>query len=141
VILNTKILNYEKYKLNRDNCACVLTVSNRLLRDQDCSLRERSANGDVKSGLVGGSVAVTACTPMEKEVANQLAQLSDWYRTHWDSCGTNSDPAICRADLAKAYQEQQQSLLDVLASMNGKSNAEQEQIYRQMQLNKPTLFK
>jgi hypothetical protein len=100
-----------------------------------------SANGDVKSGLVGGSVAVTACTPMEKEVANQLAELSDWYRTRWDGCGTNSDPAACRADLSKAYQEQQQSLLDVLASMNGKPKAEQEQIYRRLQLKNPTPFR
>jgi hypothetical protein len=98
-----------------------------------------SANGDVKTGVVGGSVAVTACTPMEKEVANQLAQLSDWYRMHWDGCGTNADPAACRVELSKGYQEQQKLLLDVLASMNGKPKTEQEQIYRQMQLQHPTL--
>ena len=126
---------------NKNLIAATVLVSSLFLTGCCTTKTVLSANGDVKSGLVGGSVAITACTPMEKEVANQLAQLSDWYRTHWDSCGTNSDPASCRADLAKAYQEQQQSLLDVLASMNGKPNAEQEQIYRQMQLKKPTLFK
>src|SRR5215472_12763744 len=72
-----------------------------------------SANGDVKTGVMGGTVAVKACTTMEKEVANQLAQLSDWYRTQWDSCGTNSDAAACRVELSKGYQEQQKLLLDV----------------------------
>ncbi|HUA67233.1 MAG TPA: hypothetical protein VMA13_01685 [Candidatus Saccharimonadales bacterium] len=100
-----------------------------------------SADGNTATGVVGGSIAVTACTPMEKEVANELAQLSDWYRTHWDNCSTNSDPAACRADISKAYQEQQKLLLDVLASMNGRPKAEQEQIYRQMHLKNPTLFK
>jgi hypothetical protein len=100
-----------------------------------------SANGDVKTGVVGGTVAVTACTPMEKEVASELARLSDWYRTHWDACGTNSEPAACRVELTKGYEEQQKLLLDVLASMNGKPKTEQEQIYRQMQLKNPTLFK
>jgi hypothetical protein len=86
-----------------------------------------SADGNAATGVVGGSIEVTACTPMEKEVASQLAQLSDWYRAHWDGCGTNSDAAACRAEVSKAYQEQQQLLLNVLASMNGKPKAEQEQ--------------
>ena len=71
---------------------------------------------------------------MEKEVANQLAELSDWYRSHWDACGTNSDPAACRADLSKGYQEQQKLLLDVLAAMNGKPEAEQKRLLEQLQL-------
>ena len=100
-----------------------------------------SANGNAATGVVGGSIEVNACTPMEKEVANQLAELSGWYRTHWDSCGTNSDPAACRADVSKAYQEQQKLLLDVLAAMNGKPKAEQQKIYQQMRLKNPTLFK
>lgn len=98
-----------------------------------------SADGNAATGVVGGSIEVIACTPMEKEVASQLAQLSDWYRAHWDGCSTNSDPAGCRAEVSKAYQEQQQLLLDVLASMNGKSKAEQEHIYQQMRLKNPTL--
>jgi hypothetical protein len=34
------------------------------------------------------------------------------------NCGTNSDPAACRAELSKAYQEKQKMLLKVLAAMN-----------------------
>ena len=36
-----------------------------------------SANGNVATGNVGGTVEVMACTPMEKEVARQLDQLSE----------------------------------------------------------------
>ncbi len=100
-----------------------------------------SADGNAATGIVGGSVEITACTPMEKEVAKQLAQLSDWYRAHWDACGTNSDPAACRAELSKAYQEQQKLLLDVLAAMNGKPKAQQKQMLQQMRLTAPPLPK
>jgi hypothetical protein len=47
--------------------------------------------------------------------------------SNWDACGTNSDPVACRTDLSKAYQEQQKMLLDVLAAMNGRPKAEQEE--------------
>jgi len=70
-----------------------------------------------------------------KEVASQLAQLSEWYRAHWDACGTNSNPAACRAELSKGYEEQQKFLLDALVAMNGKPKAEQKKMYRQMRLN------
>ena len=100
-----------------------------------------SANGNVPSGNVGGTVEVTACTPMEKEVAKQLGQLSDWYRAHWDACATNSNPVECRTELSKGYQEQQKLLLDVLAAMNGKPKAEQKMIYQQVRVKNPTLFK
>ena len=60
---------------------------------------------------------------------------------HWDNCGTNSDPAACRADLSKAYQEQQKMLLDVLAAMNGQPKAEQKKMYQQMHLNNRLMFK
>lgn len=92
------------------------------------------------TGIVGGSVEVTACTPMEKEVASELAQLSEWYRGHWDNCGTNSDPAACRAKLSKAYQEQQAMLLKVLAEMNGQPKSEQKKMYQQMRLNNRLMF-
>jgi len=100
-----------------------------------------SANGNIPTGTVGGTVEITACTPMEKEVANQLAQLSEWYRGHWDDCGTNSNPATCRAEVSKAYQEQQKLLLDVLAAMNGQPEAEQKKLLRQTQLKAPPLPK
>ncbi len=100
-----------------------------------------SADGNAATGIVGGSVEITACTPMEKEVASQLAMLSDWYRAHWDACGTNSNPGECRAELSKAYQEQQKLLLDVLAAMNGKPKAQQKQMLQQMRLTAPPLAK
>ncbi len=100
-----------------------------------------SANGNVATGNVGGTVEVTACTPMEKEVARQLDQLSEWYRAHWDACGTNSAPAACRAEVSKAYQEQQKLLLDVLAAMNGKPKSEQVKMYQQMRLNNRLMFR
>ena len=78
---------------------------------------------------------------MEKEVADQLGQLSAWYRAHWDACATNSNPVECRSELSKSYQEQQKLLLDVLAAMNGKPKAEQKKMLQQMRLNNPTLFK
>ena len=92
-----------------------------------------SGNGNIPTGTVGGTIEITACSPTEKEVADQLAELSDWYRAHWDACATNSDPAGCRADLSKSYQEQQKLLLSVLAEMNGKSKAEQKKLLRQLQ--------
>jgi len=100
-----------------------------------------SANGNVATGIVGGTVEVTACTPMEKEVASQLALLSEWYRTHWDACGTDSNSTACRTELSKAYQEQQNLLLDVLAAMNGKPKAEQVKMYQQLRLNNRLMFK
>ncbi len=100
-----------------------------------------SANGNAATGNFGGTVEITACTPMEKEVADQLGQLSEWYRAHWDACGTNSDPAACRAELSKGYQEQQKMLLDVLAAMNGKPKSEQAKLYQQMRLNNRLMFK
>ncbi len=100
-----------------------------------------SADGNVATGVVGGQIELTACTPMEKQVAAQLGQLSDWYRTNWEECGTNSNPAACRSEVSKAYQEQQKLLLDVLAAMNGKPKSEQVKLYEQMRLNKQLMFK
>jgi len=100
-----------------------------------------SANGNVGTGDVGGILEVTACTPMEKEVANQLGRLSEWYRAHWDACGTNSNPGECRAELSRAYQEQQKLLLDVLAAMNGKPKTQQKQMLQQLRLTAPPLPK
>jgi cytochrome b561 len=40
----------------------------------------------------------------------------------------------CRAELSKAYQEQQKLLLGVLAAMNGQPKAEQKKMYQQMRL-------
>jgi hypothetical protein len=94
-----------------------------------------SADGNVPTGTVSGTISISACTPMEKEVASEMARLSDWYRVHWDNCGTNSDPTTCRGELSKAYQEQQKMLLDVLAAMNGQPKAEQKKMYQQMRLN------
>lgn len=88
-----------------------------------------SGNGNINTGVVGGSIEVEACTPMEKEVANQLNILSDWYRVNWAECGKSSDPASCRSSVSKAYLEQKQTLLDLLASMKGKSEAEQKSMY------------
>ena len=100
-----------------------------------------SGNGNIPTGTVGGTVEITACSPTEKEVANQLAELSDWYRSHWDACATNADPAACRSDLNRAYRQQQKLLLDVLAAMNGKPKAEQKNLLRQMQLKAPPVLK
>jgi len=58
-----------------------------------------------------------------------------------DNCGTNSDPAACRAEPSKAYQEQQKMLLDVLAAMNGQPKAEQKKMYQQMRLNNRLMVK
>jgi hypothetical protein len=66
---------------------------------------------------------------------------SEWYRAHWDACGTNSNPGECRAELSRAYQEQQKLLLDVLAAMNGKPKAQQKQMLQQMRLTAPPLPK
>ena len=100
-----------------------------------------SGNGNVPTGTVGGTVEITACSPTEKEVANQLAKLSDWYRSHWDACATNSDPAACRVELNHAYRQQQKLLLDVLAAMNGQPKAEQQKLLHQMQLKPPRIPK
>jgi hypothetical protein len=54
---------------------------------------------------------------------------------------TNSDATACRAEVSKAYQEQQKMLLDVLAEMNGQPKAEQKKMYQQMHLNNRLLFK
>jgi len=47
----------------------------------------------------------------------------------------------CRAELSKAYQEQQKMLLDVLAAMNGQPKAEQKKMYQQMRLNNRVMVK
>jgi len=100
-----------------------------------------SGKGNVPTGTVGGTIEITACVPMEKEVAKQLAELSDWYRTHWDACGTNSDPSACRAGLTAAYQDQQKLLMAVLAEMNGKSKDQQKILYQRMLLDPQLKFK
>lgn len=88
-----------------------------------------SGNGNINTGVVGGSVEVVACTPMEKEVANQIKILSDWYRVNWAQCATTDSSTACRAEVSKAYKEQKQTLIDLLNSMKGKSDAEQESMY------------
>jgi len=101
------------------------------------------ANGNPTTGTVGGTVEVVACTPMENETAEQLGQLSDWfraYRARWGACGTNSNPAECRAKLSKGYQGQQKALLDVLAAMNGKPKVERKKILHRMRLTNLTLL-
>ena len=91
-----------------------------------------SGNGNVNTGVVGGELSIEACTPMEKEVANQLKILSDWYRVQWDKCASDPNPATCREGLTKPYNEQKQLLLDLLAAMRGKSESEQRTMYENM---------
>jgi hypothetical protein len=93
-----------------------------------------SGDGNVTTGAVGGSVEVIACTPMEKEVANQINILSDWYRVEWRNCATNQNPTTCRTDVSKAYQEQKKTCLDLLAAMKGKQHDEQKALYENMLL-------
>jgi hypothetical protein len=93
-----------------------------------------SGNGNVNTGVVGGRIDVTACTPLEKEVANQLKVTSDWYRVQWEHCATNPNPVDCRTQLAAAYKEQKQMLLDILDKMKGKPKEEQKALYEQMLL-------
>jgi hypothetical protein len=119
----------------------LILVSSLILAGCCTSKTILSANGNVPSGNVGGTIEVDACTPMEKEVADQLGRLSDWYRAHWDACATNTNPVECRGELSKSYQEQQKLLLDVLAAMNGKPKAEQKKLLQQMRLKNPTLLK
>ena len=75
------------------------------------------------------------------DVAQRRRPVSEWYRAHWDACGTNANPGECRAELSKAYREQQKLLLDVLAAMNGKPKAQQKQMLQQMRLTVPPLPK
>jgi hypothetical protein len=58
-----------------------------------------------------------------------------------DACGTNSDPAACRGELPKAYQEQQKMLLDVLAAMNGQPRSGQKKMDQQPRLNNQLMSK
>src|SRR5437016_81497 len=55
-----------------------------------------SGNGNVNSGVIGASIDLKACSPVEKSVADQLQKASDWYRLEWENCARDAHPAGCR---------------------------------------------
>jgi len=69
-----------------------------------------------------------------------MAELSDWYRAHWDGCATNSDPAACSSPIGFLLQPSAFSLRNVLAAMNGQPKSEQKKMYQQMRLNNRLMF-
>tara|TARA_R110002072_G_scaffold128623_10_gene266478 strand:- start:15669 stop:16103 length:435 start_codon:yes stop_codon:yes gene_type:complete len=74
-------------------------------------------DGNLATGTVGGEIQVEACTPMEKEVANQLSLLSDWYRLEFTNCKASGNPAECMKNLAESYTTQKDALLELLEAM------------------------
>jgi len=89
---------------------------------------------------VGGELSVEACTPMEKEVANQLKILSDWYRVQWEKCSSDTNPVACREAVTQAYNNQKQTLLDLLAAMRNKTESQQRKLYNDVLKNSKLIF-
>ena len=86
-------------------------------------------NGNTTTGTVGGSIEVTACTPMEKETAKQLEKNSDWYKEQLELCKSSDNPIQCRSEATEAYKVQQEALLDLLKELKDTPKENQETLY------------
>lgn len=88
-----------------------------------------SGKGNVNNGYIGPEMAIKACTPVEKDTANQLNILSNWYRKQWGKCFSDARIIKCRQALITSYNDQKKILLSLLEAMKGMPEHQQRQMY------------
>lgn len=91
-----------------------------------------SGNGNVKNGYIGPEMVIKVCTPVEKDTANQLNILSNWYREQWGKCFSDARIIKCRQALITSYNDQKKILLNLLEAMKGMPEYQQRQMYNGM---------
>lgn len=91
-----------------------------------------SGNGNVTNGYIGPEMVIKVCTPVEKDTANQLNILSNWYREQWGQCFSDTRIIRCREASIKSYNDQKKILLNLLMTMKGMPEPQQRQMYNDM---------
>jgi hypothetical protein len=88
-----------------------------------------SGNGNVTNGYIGPEMVFKVCTPVEKDTANQLNILSNWYREQWGNCFSHASIIKCREASMKSYNDQKKILLNLLMAMKDMPENQQRRMY------------